>query len=205
MSLQALTWAMYTPHDVDTISRFVLVVLADHAGPEDVAWPSRQRIADAINASVDTVDRRLAVLVEAGLVEKLADDDPRVPDSFRSMRADRRTQPYRLCITTGPQSAAPSESRGRTAAAPQASTGPQDSAHGAAAVRHEPKEPKKELRAGARARDPDWRPDSRRPHRTCGHIHPDDAPCPRTQPADVAHAGATRARQALAAATRGQP
>jgi hypothetical protein len=204
MSLQALTWAMYTTHDVDTISRFVLVVLADHAGPEDVAWPSRQRIADAMNASVDTVDRRLVRLAEAGLIEKLDDGDPRVPESFRSMRADRRTQPY-LLLVTGPQSAAPYSPRGRSSAAPSASTGPQDSAHGAAAVRHEPKEPNEELRAGARARGLDRRPDSRRPHRTCGHIHPDDEPCPRTQPADVAHTGATRARQALAAATQGQP
>lgn len=148
MSVQHVAWALYGRHrgDLDPSSRLVLVVLADHAGTDGVAWPGRDTIARAVGVSVDTVDRRLAGLARLGLITRAAADE--VPHAWQSIRPDRRPRAYRLNFT-GPQPAASPRATGPHAsgaaepngAATRRATGPQNTPHGAAAVRHEPKEP----------------------------------------------------------------
>lgn len=195
MSMQLLTQALYGDHGaLDATSRLILIVLADNAGTEGVAWPSRYTIARATGLSMDTVDRRLAVLLRAG---KIAPADPNaVPHAWRTWRGDRRPKAYKVLPrpaksypqdkATGPQSpAAPSEATG-----PQTdATGPQNRAYGAATVRpnQELKPKYEQSRAGAREAPavdneqatpnpnnpmpiPDLCPD-------CHQLHPGDETC----------------------------
>lgn len=191
VTLAALTWALYGDHgELDATARLVLCVLGDHAGTEGVAWPSRQTMAGAAGVSLDTVDRRLRELVDAGVIRQAAPAE--LPAAWHAIRGDRRPRGYVLDGGTGPQPAAPCPPTG-----PQTEpTGPQNRAHGAAAVRHEPNEPNLE-RTRAGAREP-GRPDALRPCPRCRHLHRPGEPCLRRQPADVAARGAAAARAALA-------
>lgn len=189
VSLTALSWALYGEHgELDPAARMVLVVLADHAGTEHVAWPSRATMAAAAGVSHDTVERRLRELTDRGLIRRA--EPAELPAAWHGHRADRRPHAYRLAVT-GTQPAYPSPPTG-TQTPP---TGTQHADHGYAAVRTEPKEPNTNLRA--RARD-DSRPDALRPCPRCRHLHRDGEPCLRRQPADVATRGAAAARAALA-------
>ena len=213
-----MVWALYGDHgDLDPTARLVLVVLADHAGTEGIAWPSRARIAKAAGCSVDTVDRRTRELVDAGVIALARPEE--CPAAWQAHRPDRRPVAYSLTgtqpPTTGPQPAAtgPQHSGAAGSTGPQTdATGPQHAGHGAAAVRHEPKEPNLE-KTRARATPPtaapyappasSTRPDSQQPCQVCRHIHPPDMDHPRRQPADVTTRGAARARDALRQAQQG--
>lgn len=190
-----MTWALYGDHgQLDPTARLVLVVLADHAGTDGIAWPGRRTMAKAAGCSHDTVERRLVDLVDAGVIRRAEPDE--CPAAWHAHRADRRPNAYALTGTqtpsTGTQVAYPSGATGTQTGA----TGTQNRAHGYAAVRTEPKEPNtnhaRASRAAPRA------PSDARPHPVCGHIHdPADTPCPRRQRPEIAAAGAARARAAM--------
>lgn len=52
-----------------TTEKFVLLVLADHAGPDGRCSPSETRIASLVESSERTVRRAIERLEELGLVE----------------------------------------------------------------------------------------------------------------------------------------
>lgn len=150
MTLQHILAAMYADRkDLDPVGRLILIYLAEHAGQEGVAWPSRSAIAGWANVSVDTVDRRVADLLGMGLIVEASPDE--TPAAWHQWRADRRPKAYRL---TGPQTAAPY----KNGAAEPAPRGRNTPGHGAAAVRHETRTETEGNRAGAREVLDDGRP-----------------------------------------------
>ena len=147
MSIQLMTWALYGDRGtLDPADKLLLVVLADHAGPEGIAWPSWSILAQGSGLSRATVARRIPGLVDRGLIERV--EDEHCPASWAKMRADRRPKAYRLA---GSQIATPQRPRGLTSAA----TGSQIGPHGVSAVRpntKEPKEPNAHVREAHQAR-----------------------------------------------------
>jgi hypothetical protein len=68
MSVRALTWA-FGVRGVSDGTKLLLLVLADYADENGVCWPSRRALCDHLGKSADTVDRRVAELVECGLLD----------------------------------------------------------------------------------------------------------------------------------------
>lgn len=71
VSVQAVGWVLYgmTPEEADPTDRLILLVLADHAHPDGTrAFPAVSTIAAAVGVSDRTVQRRLAELLERGLI-----------------------------------------------------------------------------------------------------------------------------------------
>lgn len=168
-----MLWALHDAPVADPTATLVLIGLADHAADDGTgAWPGRATLARYARCSTDTVDRRLAQLVEAGVIAR---GDQQLVARYRP---DRRPVVYDLLLagpsggaSTGPQPAAPSPDgsadqpeRGRRSgpAGPQVcgtnrpSTIPRTSA-GARPV-------------GARADTPAW-------CRTCDTTHRSSDPC----------------------------
>ena len=147
MTLHHITWALHGDHPrLDPAARLLLVALADHAGQEGVAWPSRTRLARMVGVSVDTIDRRMRLLIDTGVIRPA--DDTEIPAGWATMPGNRRPTAY---VLQGPQPAAPSTHRGRSTAA----QGPQASRSGAAAVRHKTRtEPRTEPCAHGEPRGP---------------------------------------------------
>lgn len=68
MSFKASAWAVDQKVGNST-AKLLLLTLAEAASIEDAScFPSRSKLADRIEASVDTVDRALRLLVEAGFI-----------------------------------------------------------------------------------------------------------------------------------------
>lgn len=121
-----MLWALHAPVP-DPMAKLVLLALADQAdGHGCGAYPSQGTIASTVPCDRATVQRKLALLVEHGL---LARGDQQLVAHYRQ---DRRPVVYDLPIT-GPHAAAPSGLRGRTGT-------PDGAADGAAPVRHDPRE-----------------------------------------------------------------
>jgi hypothetical protein len=153
MSTRHVGWALYGDHPghLDATSRLILVVLADHAGTDGVAWPSLARIAELTGTSRDTVRRRLLDLHEAELIGPAHPDD--TPAGWHQQRADRRPAAWQLRPATGSQPATPSPARGSSRATSQTGhgvagetpRGSKSGGHGVAAVLPEPRtEPRTE-------------------------------------------------------------
>ena len=58
MALAMLTRALYDTRDLSYAERTLLMVLSDHATPDGIAWPSRERLCDVMGIG----DRRLREL-----------------------------------------------------------------------------------------------------------------------------------------------
>ena len=137
MSLHALTWALYGDHgrDLDPAAKLMLVVMADHAGPEGLAWPSWQTLAQGAGVSRSTVARRVALLLDRGLIAPVPAEG--CPASWATIREDRRPKAYRLALPTGYQAGTPSGPRGVR----PGGTGSHHTPHGVSAVTPEPNNP----------------------------------------------------------------
>lgn len=70
MSVEALTWAKKV-RTGDSGAKLVLMILADYANHDLVAWPSHQTLADTTELSVRSVIRKLEILEERGLIERV--------------------------------------------------------------------------------------------------------------------------------------
>ena len=64
-----IAWAMQaqTP---DALSRWLLVVLADHADEKNICWPSQSTLASRTGMNRATVNRKLLLLEESGLISR---------------------------------------------------------------------------------------------------------------------------------------
>lgn len=113
MSIQAVAWVL-EQSETKGLQRLTLISLANHSDENGESWPSHQRIASEAATSVQQVRRVLAALEEAGLIERLTNA---APDA--RMRADRRTNLYRIVGYGRPQEGHPTPER----VAPQRPTG----------------------------------------------------------------------------------
>lgn len=85
-----------------TGERFVLLVLANHADPEGLCWPSVRRVADECGQSDGAVRRHLAALEAAGWLSKL--ERRRRPDGTLSVwvyRLDSALLAHRASVRGG--------------------------------------------------------------------------------------------------------
>lgn len=67
MSIKALNWAIEL-HVGDSLSKLILMAIANYADEHAVAWPSHSRLARDCEMSVATVKRRVAHLEELGVL-----------------------------------------------------------------------------------------------------------------------------------------
>lgn len=67
MSVQAVTWALAQKTGSPS-GKAVLLALANYAGAAGESFPRQERLADETEQSVDSVQRRLKELVQAGLI-----------------------------------------------------------------------------------------------------------------------------------------
>lgn len=85
MSVVALAWAWKQPVKLP-VDRLVLLAIADHAGDDHVAFPSQTTIAVKAMCSVDTVQRAIKRLENAGMLSRQrrgSHDGGRSSDLFR--------------------------------------------------------------------------------------------------------------------------
>ena len=71
-----IAWAMKaeTP---DALSRWLLVVLADHTNEDGKCWPSQATLAKRTGMGRSTVNRKLEMLEEAGLISRVSGNQTR--------------------------------------------------------------------------------------------------------------------------------
>lgn len=69
MSIEAVAWALNV-RVKDPMAKLVLIALANHANHDNWCYPSRKRISEYAECSLDTVDRRIGYLMKIGLVQK---------------------------------------------------------------------------------------------------------------------------------------
>lgn len=69
MSVKALGWA-FDQEVGDPTAKLILIALADFADQQGKSWPSRKKLAKYADCSVDTVDRKLALLETKKLLKK---------------------------------------------------------------------------------------------------------------------------------------
>jgi hypothetical protein len=84
MSIKAMTWAFALP--LEPRAKFVLVAIGDNARDDGVAWPSRDNIAKKSSQSRATVNRRLRILSELGVIqvkERFREDGTQTTDEIR--------------------------------------------------------------------------------------------------------------------------
>ena len=103
MSYAALEWAFR--QDLETISKFVLVVLADAANREGVCWPRIATIARKTGVSTRTVQRALRLKARRGLISI---EERYRPDGSRSSNR------YRLHLDRGVSVSPPPDGRDTT-------------------------------------------------------------------------------------------
>ena len=68
MNYKAMEWAFQQPL-ADSSAKFLLVAIAGHAGRDLSCFPSYNRLSEMTGMSVRTLNRKVVVLQEAGLVE----------------------------------------------------------------------------------------------------------------------------------------
>jgi hypothetical protein len=109
VSIKAMTWAFDLP--LEPRAKIALLAIADHAGDDGVAWPSRDLIAQKSSQSRATVNRRMAYLTELGVLtvhERFREDGSQTTDEIRlnlTLTADEIRR--RLDADGGCQVAAP--------------------------------------------------------------------------------------------------
>ena len=175
MSLHALTWALYGHHkNLDPTARLVLVVMADKASDDHLAWPSWATLAQGAGVSRATVARRVRDLEDTGLITQVPAEQ--CPAAWAHIPTDRRPKAYRLAVP-GSQVETPRGLR-------IGGAGSQKQGYGVSAVRPDPNNPKDP--GAATPTPPPW--DSQTVYRE------------RAEAAHVDHAAhITRIRQQLAA------
>lgn len=100
MSIEALNWALNTAPVSSSTDAFVLVALANHAGPDGRdAFPSIARIRTYTRLSERAVRMALRRLEEGGLIVR---EGTAVRDA-KIARADQRPTAYRLLLDGGQQ------------------------------------------------------------------------------------------------------
>lgn len=111
MSVEALSWAFRQKVN-DPIAKLVLIAIANHCDEHGVGWPGRKKIAELADCSLDSVDRRVALLCDKGLVLK---------EERMTEKGDPTSNQYRLVgvAASGGQGVAaqPSGQGSRTSAA----------------------------------------------------------------------------------------
>ena len=75
MSFQAMAWAVKQKTG-DGLARCLLLTLANYANEKDECWPSLSRLAADCEMNKVTVIRKLAQLVERGLIAKEQPENP---------------------------------------------------------------------------------------------------------------------------------
>lgn len=84
MSIKVMTWAFELP--LEPRAKFVLVAIGDNARDDGVAWPSRDTIAKKSSQSRATVNRRMRILSELGVLEvkeRFREDGTQTTDEIR--------------------------------------------------------------------------------------------------------------------------
>lgn len=69
MSVEAITWALRVKTG-SSITKAILLVLANHANPKGVCWPSFADVARQAECSFSTVQRAVREMESAGLLER---------------------------------------------------------------------------------------------------------------------------------------
>lgn len=89
------------PPTVTAADRAVLLVYADFAGEDGIAWPAQDKVRTAAGCSVDTVRRSLAVLTRANILQPMtaADLTNEARAKYERISPDRRPKVYRLNLT----------------------------------------------------------------------------------------------------------
>lgn len=72
MSFRAVTWALDDVRGFGATAKVALIALAEFANDEDKTWRSRSEIADRAECSLNTLDRHLKRLEDAGLITREA-------------------------------------------------------------------------------------------------------------------------------------
>lgn len=75
----------------DAVAKLLLIVMADYANDEGLAWPSVDTLVDEIEKSPETIKRARRKLVDLGLIA--VSDDQRYVMHYR---ADKRPKVYRI-------------------------------------------------------------------------------------------------------------
>lgn len=102
MSVELIARAKRTRLDGDSTTKLVLIVLADYANAEGMAWPSVDTLTSEVEKSERTVQNSLRKLERLGLIR-------RGDQSYaRRYRADRRPVVYEM-LPNGAQPTAPRE------------------------------------------------------------------------------------------------
>lgn len=65
-----IAWAMQAPAP-DALSRWLLVILADHANDEDICWPSQATLATRSGMGRSTINKKLLLLEERNLISRI--------------------------------------------------------------------------------------------------------------------------------------
>ena len=71
-----IAWAMKAPTP-DALSRWLLVVLADHANEDGKCWPSQATLARRTGMGRSTVNRKLAMLEKQNLISRISGNHER--------------------------------------------------------------------------------------------------------------------------------
>lgn len=99
MSFQAVSWAVGCTRVTDTLSKFVLVLLANYARPDGTAaFPSVQRMARETCMSERSVQRALRNLEAVGIIEQC---DPKIVAAYIT-KADCRPRGYNILMVDAP-------------------------------------------------------------------------------------------------------
>lgn len=84
MSIKAMTWAFALP--LEPRAKIALLAIADNARDDGVAWPSRDTIAEKSSQSRATINRRLRLLSDLGILEireRFREDGSQTTDEIR--------------------------------------------------------------------------------------------------------------------------
>lgn len=145
MSSRATHWALQQMTELP-VDKLILIALADFADENHQCFPSRKKLAIIGMCSVDTVDRALGRLIEAGFVSK---------SERHSDRGGLTSNSYTLHVETPSRNLRlPQPQIAATLAAPDAATlAAQDAATGTINLTVNLKEPPKPPKGGGAALD----------------------------------------------------
>src|SRR6185436_18898864 len=68
LSIAAVAWALKQT-DLDPATKFVLVILADHANDDGICWPGQKGIAEKVGTKERQVRRHIAKLLAKGKIK----------------------------------------------------------------------------------------------------------------------------------------
>jgi hypothetical protein len=84
MSIRAMTWAFSLP--LEPRAKLALLAIADNARDDGIAWPSRDMIAEKSTQSRATINRRMKILSDLGVIElkeRFREDGSQTTDEIR--------------------------------------------------------------------------------------------------------------------------